>query len=123
MPDNWELFGWLRLRLLPEEVYGARAFVAPAFRGQRLHSETCKFSFSHLAGEGVTRFVTFIEALNRSSLRADVVHPRRYIGRIAYIRLLGFVIYRTNRGWSAGFWNKSRPRELWLEAFDRGKAT
>ena len=117
--DFWDVFGWVRVRLAPGEIYSGGAFVAHAHRGQRLQGELRKFAWSQLAGEGNKRVVTFIEMLNRSSLRSQVKPARRYVGRLWYVRVLGLVIYRINGKWGAGFWNHARPFELSFDTFDR----
>jgi len=119
IPEFWDVFGWARVRLAPGEIYAAAAYVAPAQRGQRLQGELRKFAWSELAGEGYKRVVTFVEMLNRSSLRSQVKPARRYIGRLWYIRLLGLVVYRIDRKWGAGVWNRNRPLELSFDMFDR----
>jgi hypothetical protein len=117
--DFWNVFGWVRVRLAPGELYSAAGYVAPAHRGQRLQGELRKFAWSQMAGEGNKRIVTFIEMLNRSSLRAPVKPARRYVGRLWYARVLGLVIYRLDGKWGTGFWNLDRPFELSFDIFDR----
>lgn len=119
IPDFWDVFGWARVRLAPGEIYAAAAYVAPAQRGQRLQGELRKFAWSELAREGNKRVVTFVEMLNRSSLRSQMKPARRYIGRLWYVRLLGLVVYRIDRKWGAGVWNRNRPLELSFDMFDR----
>lgn len=123
IPEFWDVFGWARVRLAPGEIYSAAAYVAPAQRGQRLQGELRKFAWSKLAGEGNTRVVTFVEMLNRSSLRAQVKPARRYVGRLWYVRILGLVIHSIDGHWGAGFWNHNRPFELSFDVFDRISAS
>ncbi len=119
IPDFWDILGWARVRLAPGEFYAAAAYVARAHRGQRLQGELRKFAWSQLAGEGHKRVVTFIEMLNRSSLRGQVKPARRYVGRFSYVRLLGLVVYRIDGKWGAGTWNRARPLDLSFDMFDR----
>lgn len=117
--ESWDVFGWAQIRCAPGEIYSAGAYVAVAHRGRRLQGELRKFGWSQLADEGYERAVTFVEMLNRSSLRSQVKPARRYIGRLWYIRILGLVIYSIDGKWGAGFWNKDRPFELSFDMFDR----
>ena len=55
----------------------------------------------------------------RIALRTGVPSPRRFLGRISFVRLLGLVIYcRDGRKWGAGLWNERRPFELSFDDFD-----
>lgn len=118
LPGGHTVFGWLRI-VGDRQMYSTASFVAPEFRGRRIHSETRYFAYSALAGLGYTRITGFIENLNRSALRAGQGGIRRYIGRLSYVRLLGLVIYRLDGKWGAGFWNLTRPYDLSFDVFDR----
>jgi len=119
IPNQWDIYDWIRVRLAPGEFYAAGTFVAHTFRGQNLQGEIRKFAWSQLAIEGQSRVMTFVERLNRSSLRSQVKPARRYVGRLTYVRLLGLVIYSLDGKWRAGFWNRHRPFEISFDMFDR----
>lgn len=118
LPNPHTVFDWIRV--IPDrDVYIAAAFVAPEFRGRKISFETRKFAYPALAALGYTGIISFVEALNRSSIRTTHAGVRRYIGRLSYVRLLGLVIYRLNGRWGAGFWNRARPYDLSFGDFDR----
>jgi hypothetical protein len=117
-PDGYTVFGWLRISL-DHQVYSTATFVAPEFRGRRIHSQTRYFAYAALSDLGYTGIVALIEHLDRSALRAGQGGLRRYIGRLTYVRLLGLVIYRLDDKWGAGLWNRARPFELSFDVFDR----
>lgn len=117
MPDPCTVFGWIRT--VPHPAVYAAAYVAPEFRGRRLHMETRKFAYPALAALGYTGIVSFVEHFNRSSMRTGKDSPRRYTGRLTYVRLLGLVVYRLDGKWGAGFWNRARPFDLLFDVFDR----
>ena len=118
LPGGCKVFGWLRI-VGDRQMYSTATYVAPEFRGRRIHSQTRYFAYSALADLGYTSIVAFIEFLNRSALRAGQGGIRRYIGQLTYWRLLGLVIYRLNSKWSVGFWNMRRPLDLSFDDFDR----
>ncbi|NQV20895.1 MAG: hypothetical protein HQ511_05700 [Rhodospirillales bacterium] len=109
VPNHWTAFGWIDFALAPTELYGASSFVAPAYRGHRIHHQTRSFAYGTLAAQGYTRVLTLIETLNRSSLRASAHKPRRSLGTLSYIRFLGLVVLCLNGTWRAGFWSRRRP--------------
>jgi len=119
VPDGWISKGWLRVTLGPNELWGGYAYTEPEHRGKRILPEARKFAYPQLITEGCERVLGFVDALNRSSLRAGSTPARKYVGRIFYIRLLSFVIYRVDKKWGAGFWNEKRPYELSFDVFDR----
>ena len=118
VPVAWTCFGWIRAQY-DRRVFATAAYVAPEYRGHRLHSETRYFAYPALGALGYVGLVSFIERLNHSSMRTGVHSPRRYVGRLFYVRLLGLVIYRLDGKWGAGFWNRSRPFHVRFEDFDR----
>jgi|LWDU01.1.fsa_nt_gi GNAT superfamily N-acetyltransferase len=87
IPDYWDIYAWIRVRLATGEWYAAGTHVVRAYRGQRLQGKLRKFAWSQLANEGHTRAVTFVERLNRSSLRSQVKPARRYVGRLTFLRI------------------------------------
>ncbi len=118
LTDHYIAFDWIRV-VLDGDVYGAAAYVAPELRGRNLHNETRRFAYPALRDLGYTRAISFVEHLNRSSMRAGKTSDRRYIGRLTYVRLLGLVVYRLDGKWGAGFWNRARPFDLSFGVFDR----
>lgn len=118
LPSRCTVFGWIRANF-EQRLYGAAAYVAPEFRGRRLHMETRKFAYPALTALGYTGIASFIEHFNRSSMRTGKDSPRRHIGRLTYVRLLGVVAYRLDGKWGAGFYNRRRPFELSFDVFDR----
>ena len=119
VPDSRYIFDWIQVVLAPGELYSSGAFVAHSYRGQRLQGELRKFGWSQVANENYGRVVTFIERLNRSSLKSQVKPARRYVGRLTYLRLLGLVIYNLDGNWGIGFWNRRNPFKLSFDIFDR----
>lgn len=101
--------------------------VLPKFRGQRIYQKTQNFSYSELMSQGYACIPSFAETLNTSTLRAGEAGragagPRRYIGKVSYLRMLGLVIYKFSgnsgaRKWGAGFWNRARPYRLSFDFF------
>jgi hypothetical protein len=116
--NDHTVFGWMRV-IVGRKVHGRAGYVAPEFRGREIHFETRNFMYSALADLGYTGIVSFIEHLNRSALHAGGNTPRRYVGRLFYVRLLGLVVYRLDDKWGAGSWNRTRPFELSFDVFDR----
>lgn len=112
IPNHWTCFDWIRFELGPTELYGASSFVAPEYRGRQVHQQTRSFAYGCMAGQGYERVFTLIEALNRSSLRAGAGKPRRYLGYLSYVRVLGLVVFHLNGTWRVGFWNARRPFSL-----------
>jgi hypothetical protein len=112
------VYDWIRVA--PQDApFIYLAYVSPAFRGQHIHLETRLFAYAALAELGYSGIISFIEHLNRSSLRTGKTTPRRYLGRLTYVRVLGFTIYRLDGKWGAGFYGPTRPFELdFDEAFD-----
>ncbi len=116
------VFDWIKV-LLEGDIYGAAAYVAPEFRGRNLRNETRRFTYPGLINLGYSRSFSFVEHLNRSSMRTGRASYRRYIGRLSFLRILGLVIYRIDSQWGAGFWSRSRPFELSFDIFDRENFT
>ncbi len=116
--DNYLAYDWIRIRL-NGQIYVSTAYLAPEFRGRRIHSENRYFAFPALGELGYDRVISLIESLNRSSLHSGRDEPRHYVGRIWYLRLLGLVIYRIDNKWGAGFWHRGRPFDLSFDVFDR----
>jgi GNAT superfamily N-acetyltransferase len=112
IPNHWACFDWIGFELEPDEIYGASSFVAPAYRGQRIHHQTRSFMYGQMAALGYRRAITLIEVLNKSSLKASAHKPRKYHGFLSYVRLLGLIVYKLNGKWGVGFWNQKRPLAL-----------
>ncbi len=119
MTEDWTSHEWLRVNLAADEVWGGYIQTAPAHRGKRLLAGVRKFAYPKLIAEGYERVLVFVDALNRSSLRGGLSPGRRYVGRIFYVRVLKFVIYRIGGKWGAGFWNRRRPYKFSFDVFDR----
>jgi len=117
LPNPYVTYNWVRV--VPDQaLYVAAAYVAPEFRGRRLHLETRKFAYAALADLGYNGIISFVEHLNKSSLRTGGVTPRRYLGRLSYLRLLGTVVYRFDGKWGVGFWNRSQPLNVRFQDLD-----
>jgi len=127
LPDGVSNSGWIWIAPGPEELVSTGHQVLPKFRGQGIYQRTRNFAGSQLAAEGYRRHISTVEALNRASLRAGEggrpgTGPRRYVGRITYVRILGLVIFRLSgatgsRKWGAGFWRRKHPYRLSYDFF------
>lgn len=108
------------IRVVPKDApYVFLAYVSPEFRGRGIYLETRLFAYPALAELGYTGTFSFVDHLNRSSLRASKATPRRYVGRLSYVRILGFAVYRLGGKWGAGFYGPKRPLALDFDtAFD-----
>ena len=127
LPDGVLNSDWLRIVPRPRELASKGHQVLPKFRGQGIYQRTRNFAGSQLSAEGYLRHVSTVEVLNRASLRAGKgwrpgTGPRRHVGRISYLRILGLVVFRLSgssgaRKWGAGFWNRKRPYQLSFDFF------
>lgn len=118
---------WIWIVPGPGEVVTKGHQVLPKFRGQRIYQKTQNFAYSQLQAEGYTGLPSVVEALNRSTLKAgasgrDGAGPRRYIGRVSYLRILGLVIFRMSgdlgaKKWGVGFWSQKHPYRLSFDFF------
>jgi hypothetical protein len=133
LPNGAPHSEWIWIVPGPGQLVPTGHQVLPKFRGQRIYQKTQNFAYRQLQAEGYTGFPSFAEAFNRSTLRAgeagrDGAGPRRYVGRISYLRVLGLVIYKMSgnsgaRKWGAGLWNRQRPYRLSFEFFHQKDAT
>jgi hypothetical protein len=127
LPHGGLVSDWIWIVPRPGETVSKGHQVLPKFRGQRVFQKTRNFSYSALTDLGYTCNVSIVEVLNRASMRAGKggrrgTGPRRYVGLISYLRLLGLVIFRLSgtsgaRKWGVGFWNRKHPYRLSFDLF------
>lgn len=112
VPNCWDSYGWLRLRVAPKVNWGGHNFVMPAYRGKKIAGETVRFALEQLHAEGYGRSLGSIQSLNKSSLRVWSSPASQVIGYIFYIRVGSLIMYRKNGKWGAGFYGGGRPLEI-----------
>jgi hypothetical protein len=113
------VYDWIKI-VPRDQPFVLLAYVSPEFRGQGIHLETRLFAYPALAELGYTGIFSFVEHLNRSSLRTGKATPRRYLGRLTYLRILGFAVYRLDGKWGCGIYGPRRPFMLDFDRFDEG---
>jgi GNAT superfamily N-acetyltransferase len=112
LPRYWDIYGWIRYQIEPQEYWGGHVFTSPAFRGQRMMQQIRLFAYGRLMSEGYVRVAGAVQSLNRSSLRVWSSPADRVAGRIFYVRMGSYVVYRMGRKWGAGFYAGSHPFEI-----------
>jgi GNAT superfamily N-acetyltransferase len=97
-PIDLDWWGWLRVKISPNDICGAIVWVAPEHRGQGFGPRLNRHAASECARAGYSRIISTVDSLNRNSLRAD--------RKVGYNRILGR-------------WSSSRPFELVVDDFNQ----
>ncbi|NQV22477.1 MAG: hypothetical protein HQ511_13770 [Rhodospirillales bacterium] len=121
IPDGGDLYDWLRLEVGPKEVWGATAFVIPAYRGKEIGPMMKGFAYRELAGEGYERSLTMIEKLNTLSKHAAAKVPQRVVGKISYVRLLGLTVAKAADQWFLGYWGSKNRLVIPVTIFENDR--
>ena len=127
LPRGALVSDWIWILPQPGDIPAQGHQVLHKFRGQRIYQQTQNFTYSQLQAQGYRCLVSFAEGLNQPTFRAGETGragagPRRYVGRITFIRVLGFVVFKLTgasgtKKWGAGFWNPRRPYRLSFDEF------
>ena len=113
---RYEMLNWFHFTMPPGTLYGTAAYTRPDQRGKRIVSKFWKRAAAEYLKKNYSRYLAAVNALNRSSLRANAATPGTNIaGRIWYLRLLGFTVVRANDKTSFGWWTATRPYILKTE--------
>jgi hypothetical protein len=99
---------WLRFVLADDEVWGLDSWVSPQHRGRGIIGRIRGLGNSRFAQSGYTRVLCAVDALNRSSVRAAVKEGSELVGRIVFVRVLGFTIARIGTSLRVGRWGPRR---------------
>jgi len=126
-PNGSSQAGWIWVVPRQDGIASKAHQVMPNFRGQRYFQKVRNFAYLQLQAQGHSAVATVIEVLNRSSLRAIEVEceggvPWQFVGKIAFLRILGLVVFRVSGPsgtlkWGAGFWTRNRPYRLSFDIF------
>jgi hypothetical protein len=110
--------GWLRYGLSPGDFWTINVWVTSGERGRDLYSQVRDFAASDYARAGFTRLVGAIDSLNRNSLRAGRKKGARLLGRLYFLRFLGFTLVRFAGSTHFGWWGLGRRFVLPVERFN-----
>lgn len=117
--DACDLDNWMLFRLSPKDVWTSFVWVARGHRGHGIHASLSDFAVAELIRVGYTRYLAIIEALNRNSLNATWKVGDREIGRIFFVRVLGFTFLRAPGLTRVGWWSPVHQLEIPAEIFNR----
>lgn len=106
---------WLRYALSPTDFWTINAWVASDERGRDVYAQVRDFAASDYARAGFTRLVGAVDSLNRNSLRAGRKKGARPIGRLYFLRFLGFTLVRFAGSTHFGWWGLGRRFVLPIE--------
>jgi GNAT superfamily N-acetyltransferase len=108
-PIDLDWWGWLRVKISPNDICGAIVWVAPEHRGQGFGPRLNRHAASECARAGYSRIISTVDSLNRNSLRADRKVGYNRICHFVFLRFMGFTLVHSGSTLRLGRWSSSRP--------------
>jgi hypothetical protein len=99
----------------PGDVWAMDGWVDPALRGKGNYTRVKSRAAEVLFGAGKCRILSLVDALNRSSIRANRAIGSRPVARGAVVRLFGISLVVFQGHWHLGHWTPRRPLRLALK--------
>ena len=105
-------YDWLRIDLSPADIWTQVTWVAPEWCGRGLYPTVRSFALSEYANAGYNRLFAVIDVLNRNSIRASTKRGSVILGRMGFVRVLGFTVVCFGRSVRLGWWGLGRRLTL-----------
>lgn len=124
-PGDFDLdvFGWLRIKTLPNDIRGIKLWVAPGHRRRGIGPRMNRHCAAACAHAGYSRIVSIVDGLNRNSLRADRKVGYKIICHVRGLRFAGVAVIQFGRCLRFGRRSSSRPLEMSVVDFEHVRAS